>query len=511
MKKILVFLLTILLFPGLFNLDPERVYGAETKDNETITTIWNYELSRANASDYDELQSFGLVPYAGTSGDWLLICLKRDGKTVDYGQYLNALDEYLNENPVLKPTDYQRIGLVKACLDADEAWIEKVIDEQTGKSGIMSLIYGLILMNSRDYDTDSKALETVKELISMQLPDGGFAIAGNTGDSDVTAMALQALSPYYEEYSENIETALNFLSRIQRDSGGFQSFGTETVESSAQVLMALCALNIDYKSDVRFIKNDKNVLDAIMEYQRDDGGFAHIPDGESNPAATIQVLYSLIGLEIFEENGGWFFDFTKELKADEDLSAQTGIKPGESVSQSLTGTQIKIIILAAIGTVWVVSVLFLIIRKKINIKKFLVITVFAGALATAAFLAKIESKDEYYSSLETGNTVTYVEIIGPKGCIVAKKEILVAENESAFMQLKKLAAGENISLEYSGSELLGNIYVKSIDGIEEFDYGSMSGWKYSVNGEFPGVSCGSVNLTDGDYVIWVYSTGEDEQ
>ncbi|MFQ7798410.1 MAG: DUF4430 domain-containing protein [Coprobacillus cateniformis] len=31
------------------------------------------------------------------------------------------------------------------------------------------------------------------------------------------------------------------------------------------------------------------------------------------------------------------------------------------------------------------------------------------------------------------------------------------------------------------------VYVKAISGLSERDYGVMSGWKYKVNGEYPGV------------------------
>ena len=39
----------------------------------------------------------------------------------------------------------------------------------------------------------------------------------------------------------------------------------------------------------------------------------------------------------------------------------------------------------------------------------------------------------------------------------------------------------------------------------EFDYGNMSGWTYSVNGEFPNVSCSAYKLSEGDYVRWIYT------
>lgn len=47
-------------------------------------------------------------------------------------------------------------------------------------------------------------------------------------------------------------------------------------------------------------------------------------------------------------------------------------------------------------------------------------------------------------------------------------------------------------------------YVTSINGLSEFACGPLSGWKYAVNGAYPGVSCNSYVLNSGDSVSWVY-------
>ncbi len=54
----------------------------------------------------------------------------------------------------------------------------------------------------------------------------------------------------------------------------------------------------------------------------------------------------------------------------------------------------------------------------------------------------------------------------------------------------------------------GSDYVRSINGLAEFDHGRMSGWLYAVNGYEPGVGCGSYYLNDGDYVYWHYQGDE---
>lgn len=49
------------------------------------------------------------------------------------------------------------------------------------------------------------------------------------------------------------------------------------------------------------------------------------------------------------------------------------------------------------------------------------------------------------------------------------------------------------------------MYVYSIGGISEKDYGGKSGWMYSVNGSYPGKSCSAYTLSDGDVIQWRYT------
>ncbi|MDO5118222.1 MAG: DUF4430 domain-containing protein [Eggerthellaceae bacterium] len=49
-------------------------------------------------------------------------------------------------------------------------------------------------------------------------------------------------------------------------------------------------------------------------------------------------------------------------------------------------------------------------------------------------------------------------------------------------------------------------YVRSINGLAEFDAGKTSGWMYSVNGNVPMTPCGGYTLSAGDNVRWYYVT-----
>ena len=163
--------------------------------------------------------------------------------------------------------------------------------------------------------------DIITEILCRQLSDGGFALTGKNSDPDITAMAVQALAPYYnsgKSYTYQLKSekkqvsrtvkqivneALSCLSLLQTEDGDFMSWGTQNAESTAQVAAALCSLNIDPQKDSRFIKNGKTLLDGILKYRMPDGGFTHSyaydkdnpssKPGKSNSMAGEQVLYAL--------------------------------------------------------------------------------------------------------------------------------------------------------------------------------------------------------------------------
>lgn len=53
-------------------------------------------------------------------------------------------------------------------------------------------------------------------------------------------------------------------------------------------------------------------------------------------------------------------------------------------------------------------------------------------------------------------------------------------------------------------------YIAAIEGLEEREHGSDSGWKYSVNGTFPSAGASSYILKAGDAVVWRYVTALNE-
>ena len=115
-------------------------------------------------------------------------------------------------------------------------------------------------------------------------------------------MALQALTPYYKTNADVkavVDKALVCLSDMQQPTGGYSSRGTTNAESCAQVIVALTALGIDSDNDSRFIKNGTSVLDALLSFAVEDGGFKHVASGNVDGMATEQGYYALVAYDRF--------------------------------------------------------------------------------------------------------------------------------------------------------------------------------------------------------------------
>ena len=111
-------------------------------------------------------------------------------------------------------------------------------------------------------------------------------------------MALQALAKYRDrqDVAEAVEKGVEILSQLQNDRGGFTSFDSEACETIAQVMVALVELGIE-PEDPRFVKNGSTLMDALLRFRGEDGGFSHLVDEEADLLATEQAFYALVAAD----------------------------------------------------------------------------------------------------------------------------------------------------------------------------------------------------------------------
>ena len=283
------------------------------------------------------LQSNALTPGDSLS-DWVAILAGRSGETGGAEAYLEKLWKEVSRRyeqtgglDAVQATAWHRTALTVMALGADPTCfgtdaqgqaIDLIADgtyawdttESLGTQGLNGWIFALITLDAGAYSVPENAGYTRQEILdailAAQEPDGGFGLVAGASDVDITAMALQALAPYQERYASEVEQALAYLSAEQTAQGDFISYGTASAESCAQVVMALCALGVDPRTDDRFVKAGGSALDGLLLYQTDTGAFCHILGDEANLLATEQAGLALCALGRLEEGAGRLYDFT---------------------------------------------------------------------------------------------------------------------------------------------------------------------------------------------------------
>lgn len=283
----------------------------------------------------DFMATLGTPTVNSTGGEWMVIGLARSGRTVPAGYYDNVV-EYVkakaDANERLHPakvTDNARVILALTAIGKDVTNVGghnllKGLDsmDYVQAQDINGPIFTLIALDSHNYPTmgDVTREKLIQVILDAQLPGGGWNLSAENADPDMTAMAIQALAPYYktnETVKAAVDKALEALSALQHTDGGFGSWDTVNSESCAQVIVALTALGIDPTADSRFVKNGHTVLDALAGFYVTGGGFRHTAGGERNDMATEQGYYALAAYYRFANTQTRLYDMS-------DVTIQTG-------------------------------------------------------------------------------------------------------------------------------------------------------------------------------------------
>ena len=360
---------------------PFSAYAAEQSTVYSIATdIINWKKSTVGSNADGYLMNDGFLSLAGTTpGDWYPIGLGRLGITDNQTGYLAVINETVQKRyqtaeklDRTKSTEWHRIALAVLASGGDprhmgvngeidliaDGTYNRGLTVSPGRQGINGWIWGLIALDSKRYEVPSDAVNTredfIVEILRTQRTDGGFALTGEVSDVDITAMAIQALAPYYNSETvyfytssvvktsegayaecsktvrEVIDESVAWLSSVQCANGDFASWGMQNVESTAQVLVALSTLGVDALHDSRFNKNGNTVLDGILKYRLSNGGFVHsftydpdnptsLPD-QANTMASEQVLYALVSLWRYQNGMRSLYDMRDEFSITERLT-----------------------------------------------------------------------------------------------------------------------------------------------------------------------------------------------
>lgn len=311
------------------------------------TEVPNFDKVYADTKKY--IQNNVPAPVvASDRGEWAVLGLARAGvelsdayiqayydKVVAYVKANIGSDGVLvdpeSHNPTV--TDNERIILALTAIGKDPANvggknlltalqnkdIMQVTD--TSKTDINGLVFGLLALNSGNYTQDSYWL--VQAILTQQNADGSWSVSAEkkpAGDVDMTAMALQALAPYYNEGGDTtvnaaVDKALQWLS------AKYKNTGYTSAESCAQVVVALSALQLNANSDSSFVKTvdgaPTSVLGDLLRYYLGEGqGFKHAASLKTaDQKATEQALYAMAAYERYCRRTKALYDMTDAVCA----------------------------------------------------------------------------------------------------------------------------------------------------------------------------------------------------
>ncbi|BBF43451.1 ferric siderophore transport system, periplasmic binding protein TonB [Lachnospiraceae bacterium KM106-2] len=241
------------------------------------------------------------------------------------------------------------IGVDAANIQYQGKWYDAI--EELGQIDmedelVNSLIFALNAYESGQYREHEKALQSKEEILKLllaeQKSDGGFSFMGRTGDVDMTAMAVHALSTYY--FAENadsalvnaVEKAINFLSTEQREGGAYASGDNDNSNSASMVIVALSALGIDADTDPRFCKDGTSALEALLAYAMSDhSGFKwKESDTKANAMATEQGFRALVAYQEMKKAKKAFNIYSFGMVRTERPVTEPQLKPEPEVKPS---------------------------------------------------------------------------------------------------------------------------------------------------------------------------------
>ena len=304
------------------------------------------DVSKVLNDTMDQLAKTVTAPAFGTgAGEWTVLDLARGGyyalDSQYFKDYYSRIVETVNQKAAsvnldgalhrVKSTENSRLIMALSAIGKDatsvgnwdliKPYSTKGIDWIT-RQGINGPIFALIALDTHNYPTTDTTIrqQCVDYILGKELSGGGWALSGTEADPDITAMALQARVNYKDQpkVAAAAERAFAKLSAIQRDNGGYASWGSVNSESIAQVIVATTAWGIDPDTDPRFVKNGKSAVDALLTFYVEEGrGFAHVLEnspgyvgGEVNGMATDQACYALVAYSRFQNGKTALYDMS---------------------------------------------------------------------------------------------------------------------------------------------------------------------------------------------------------
>jgi|GEM_PF-2111216 len=476
LRNFLSFLCTIALLFGAVAAAPAQAQAASAYQATAEDLNISYQIEHAKKAYIEE---------AGYD-EWAAIADRIDGKKVPTSfvkQAEAAVVEAKGEYPYLT-------GLAKAIMGLSAAQrnvtnikginlLKLATDKKTDDfSYVNEYAWILLAYDSGVYTVPSKANISreflIRSLLDKQLKGGGWSFSGNEIDPDITGPVLMALSPYknIKEVQQAIDKAVNALKKVEVDNSN----------SVACMIMGLASVGVD-PTDKAFYQEGQDLIGYLFSFKTKNGSYKwKADDEEGNAFSTKDALTAYQAYNAFKKKAKYHIYYGlkgSKSKPKVDEKKITGANKQQTAQVSPSFALDKLIVSAdpAFGLGQIVAQ-----NKAVS-----------SSEEQSSF-----AKEQIEVTVEVNSQVDHKKL-------PVKGTVTLEPGATAFDALLELVGEKNVK--YTGRK--STVYVQAIFGLEERQYGSMSGWIYEVNGKSPNRSAGAEKLKDGDFVEWMYQ-GEDE-
>lgn len=338
-------------------MEAEEEEAVMFRGTEDITRAGNPLIEEALDKAERHLQATVTDPVVATlAGEWSVMAMARAGYLTDNtkSNYLRnvyvKLDETKGILHNIKYTEYSRVVMALSSIGVNPAdvhgynLLEPLANfNKVNRQGINGTIFALIALDTGNYEiptiqgegTQTTRDALIQELLSKELQGGGWTLQGDKADPDITAMTIQGLAPYMEQEDVNaaVNRGINKLASMQDEDGGYSSTSitddgkpTKNLESTAQVVIALSAVDVSYLEQERFMKNGKTLLDEVVRFQKADGSFEHVEGGGSDAMATDQGTLALLAWQRAVNGQTSLYDMTDVSGKDQGTEAPEAVE-----------------------------------------------------------------------------------------------------------------------------------------------------------------------------------------
>lgn len=501
----------------------------EAVETKLITGLFNCQTNEMETYSYvsahlkgNESYTYGICIPVPSEGNYMLKSFAWDD--MSKGNLLsNTLEISMEEEQNLTEKVKEAISLTGSYLK------EEVSEPQIGSIGGEWAVFGLArsgLDISNDYIDNyyNKVIEKVKE----EDASSSRVWSNKVTEVERVAIALSAIGKNPEEVG-----GVNLLDYIWNKQLHFPGLpdgheilgGRQGANELIYGLLSVNAKNYEQPQQAAAIR-DFMIETLLNDYQVEDGGFtlskgmdidlditamtlqSLAPYYNSNEHVKIAVSKALTKLSNLQGDDGFFVynTFGNESKSSETISqvivalTELGINPAKDerfIKNNIT-------LIDALLSMQETNGSFL---HEVGGEATLMSTEQAF-YALVSIDRLIDGKSSLYNmtDVETepqsiGQVTVSIEkrTIG-KGDTLKATSIDLIEGDRAWDVIKRALDENEITYEHNYYEQFDSVYIKSIDGDGEFDHGSGSGWKYSINDEFPNVGVSQTYPKNGDEI-----------